>query len=152
GRPSACWYRARFGHFARFHRSHARPDNRRQPPGSFGCRLYDHSADPEDDGATGTGDCIMNTTPAPKILVVDDEPPIRKLLRMGLSSQGYDVLEAPDGKSALELLAKKPALVILDLGLPDVDGHDLLARIRHRQEALPIIVLSSRGDEAGKVA
>ena len=94
----------------------------------------------------------MNTTPAPKILVVDDEPPIRKLLRMGLSSQGYDVLEASDGKSALELLAKKPALVILDLGLPDVDGHDLLRRIRHRQEALPIIVLSSRGDEAGKVA
>jgi len=94
----------------------------------------------------------MNATPAPKILVVDDEPPIRKLLRMGLTSQGYDVLEAPDGKSALELLAKKPALVILDLGLPDVDGHDLLRRIRLRQEALPIIVLSSRGDEAGKVA
>jgi len=83
---------------------------------------------------------------------VDDEPPIRKLLRMGLSSQGYDVLEASDGKSALELLSKKPALVILDLGLPDIDGHDLLRRIRHRQEALPIIVLSSRGDEAGKVA
>jgi two-component system KDP operon response regulator KdpE len=94
----------------------------------------------------------MNTTPAPKILVVDDEPPIRKLLRMGLSSQGYDVLEASDGKSALELLAKKPALVILDLGLPDIDGHDLLRRIRHRRETLPIIVLSSRGDEAGKVA
>jgi len=94
----------------------------------------------------------MNTTPAPKILVVDDEPPIRKLLRMGLSSQGYDVLEASDGRSALELLAKKPALVILDLGLPDIDGHDLLRRIRLREEALPIIVLSSRGDEAGKVA
>jgi two-component system KDP operon response regulator KdpE len=94
----------------------------------------------------------MNTAPAPKILIVDDEPPIRKLLRMGLSSQGYDVLEASDGKSALELLARKPALVILDLGLPDIDGHDLLRRIRHRQEALPIIVLSSRGDEAGKVA
>jgi two-component system, OmpR family, KDP operon response regulator KdpE len=94
----------------------------------------------------------MNTTPAPKILVVDDEPPIRKLLRMGLSSQGYDVMEASDGKSALELLAKKPALVILDLGLPDIDGHDLLRRIRHRRETLPIIVLSSRGDEAGKVA
>jgi len=94
----------------------------------------------------------MSSTPAAKILIVDDEPPIRKLLRMGLSSQGYDVLEAPDGKSALELLAKKPALVILDLGLPDVDGHDLLRRIRHRQESLPVIVLSSRGDEAGKVA
>ena len=87
-----------------------------------------------------------------KILVVDDEPPIRKLLRMGLTTQGYDVLEASNGKLALELLAKKPALVILDLGLPDVDGLDLLQRIRHRQEHLPIVVLSSRGDEADKVA
>jgi two-component system KDP operon response regulator KdpE len=87
-----------------------------------------------------------------KILVVDDEPPIRKLLRMGLTSQGYQVLEAPNGKAALELLAKKPNLVILDLGLPDIDGLDLLRRLRHRQEDLPIVVLSSRGDEAGKVA
>ena len=87
-----------------------------------------------------------------KILVVDDEPPIRKLLRMGLTSQGYQVLEAPNGRTALELLAKKPNLVILDLGLPDIDGLDLLRRIRHRQEDLPIVVLSSRGDEAGKVA
>ena len=62
------------------------------------------------------------------------------------------MLEAPNGKVALELLAKKPALVILDLGLPDIDGLDLLGRIRSRQEDLPIVVLSSRGDEAGKVA
>jgi two-component system, OmpR family, KDP operon response regulator KdpE len=87
-----------------------------------------------------------------KILVVDDEPPMRKLLRMGLASQGYEVLEAPNGKAALELLARKPALVILDLGLPDIDGHELLRRIRQDQESLPIVVLSSRGDEAGKVA
>jgi len=93
----------------------------------------------------------MNTTAA-KILIVDDEPPIRKLLRMGLTSQGYEVLEAPNGKTALDLLAKKPALVILDLGLPDIDGLDLLKRLRHRQDNLPIVVLSSRGDEAGKVA
>jgi two-component system KDP operon response regulator KdpE len=86
------------------------------------------------------------------ILVVDDEPPIRKLLRMGLTSQGYDVLDAPNGRIALELLAKKPDLVILDLGLPDVDGLDLLRTMRHKQENLPIVVLSSRGDEAGKVA
>jgi two-component system KDP operon response regulator KdpE len=87
-----------------------------------------------------------------KILVVDDEPPIRKLLRMGLTSQGYEVLDAPNGKTALDLLAKEPDLVILDLGLPDIDGLDLLRRIRHRDESLPILVLSSRGDEAGKVA
>jgi two-component system KDP operon response regulator KdpE len=93
----------------------------------------------------------MRAAPA-RILVVDDEPPIRKLLRMGLTAHGYEVLDAPNGRIALELLAKKPHLVILDLGLPDIDGLELLQRIRHRQESLPIVVLSSRGDEAGKVA
>ena len=92
------------------------------------------------------------TAPSHKILVIDDEPPIRKLLRMGLASQGYDVLDAPSGKAALELLADRPDLVILDLGLPDVDGLELLRTLRQRQEDLPIVVLSSRGDEAGKVA
>jgi two-component system KDP operon response regulator KdpE len=87
-----------------------------------------------------------------KILVVDDEPPIRKLLRTGLGTQGYEVLEAPNGKAALELLAKKPDLVILDLGLPDIEGLELLKRIRGAQNSLPIVVLSSRGDEAGKVS
>jgi two-component system KDP operon response regulator KdpE len=87
-----------------------------------------------------------------KILVVDDEPPIRKLLRTGLGTQGYEVLEAPNGKAALELLAKKPDLVILDLGLPDIEGLELLKRIRAAQSGLPIVVLSSRGDEAGKVS
>ena len=86
-----------------------------------------------------------------KVLVIDDEPPIRKLLRMGLTTQGYEVLEAPNGKTSLELLAKKPDLIILDLGLPDIQGHDLLRMIRARNEGIPIVVLSSRGDEAGKV-
>jgi two-component system KDP operon response regulator KdpE len=89
---------------------------------------------------------------SPKILVIDDEPPIRKLLRMGLASQGYEVVEASNGKIALEALAGKPDLVILDLGLPDIDGLELLKRIRQRQEGVPVVVLSSRGDEAGKVA
>jgi two-component system KDP operon response regulator KdpE len=86
-----------------------------------------------------------------KIMIVDDEPPIRKLLRMGLSIQGYDVLEASNGKIALDLLKQEPALIILDLGLPDIQGHDLLRMIRARNDSVPIIVLSSRGDEAGKV-
>jgi two-component system, OmpR family, KDP operon response regulator KdpE len=86
-----------------------------------------------------------------KVLIVDDEPPIRKLLRMGLSTQGYEILDAPNGKTALALLESKPDLVILDLGLPDMKGLDLLAMIRARNEAVPIVVLSSRGDEAGKV-
>ena len=87
-----------------------------------------------------------------RVLIVDDEPPIRKLLRMGLTAQGYQVLEAPNGKAALELVAQGPDLVILDLGLPDVQGFDLLRTIRARNEQVPIVVLSSRGDEAAKVA
>jgi two-component system KDP operon response regulator KdpE len=86
-----------------------------------------------------------------KVLVIDDEPPIRKLLRMGLSTQGYEVLEAPNGKAALEILKQEPDLVILDLGLPDIQGHELLRTIRSRNERVPVVVLSSRGDEAGKV-
>src|SRR5262249_56157643 len=93
----------------------------------------------------------VNAAPA-KGLVIADEPPIRKLLRMGLSAHGYEILEAPSGRVSLELLEqKKPDLVILDLGLPDMRGLDLLRIIRSRNESVPIVVLSSRGDEAGKV-
>ena len=91
------------------------------------------------------------SAPRTRVLVVDDEPPIRKLLRMGLSTQGYDILEAANAKASLELLAQKPDLVILDLGLPDMQGLDLLRTMRARNESVPIVVLSSRGDEAGKV-
>jgi two-component system, OmpR family, KDP operon response regulator KdpE len=86
-----------------------------------------------------------------RVLVVDDEPPIRKLLRMGLATQGYQTLEASNGKAALELLKEAPDLIILDLGLPDVQGLELLRTIRARNDNVPIVVLSSRGDEAGKV-
>ena len=86
-----------------------------------------------------------------RVLVIDDEPPIRKLLRMGLASQGYEILEAPNGKIGLEQLAENPDMVILDLGLPDIQGLELLRTIRARNESIPIVVLSSRGDEAGKV-
>jgi len=92
----------------------------------------------------------MNAPPL-RVLVVDDEPPIRKLLRMGLSTQGYQILDAPNGKTALELVAEKPDLIILDLGLPDIPGLDLLRMLRERNEGVPIVVLSSRGDEAAKV-
>ena len=86
-----------------------------------------------------------------RVLVVDDEPPIRKLLRMGLTAQGYQTLEASNGKAALELLGQGPDLIILDLGLPDAQGLELLRTMRARDESVPIVVLSSRGDEAGKV-
>jgi len=92
----------------------------------------------------------MSTVPL-KVLIIDDEPPIRKLLRMGLSTQGYQTIEASNGKIALEMLSHEPGLVILDLGLPDIQGHELLRLIRARNESVPIVVLSSRGDEAGKV-
>jgi two-component system KDP operon response regulator KdpE len=91
------------------------------------------------------------TAPSLRVLVIDDEPPIRKLLRMGLGTQGYEILEAPNGRSGLELLAQNPDLVILDLGLPDIQGLEVLRMIRGRNESVPIVVLSSRGDEAGKV-
>ena len=74
----------------------------------------------------------MSATPL-KVLVVDDEPPIRKLLRMGLETQGYQTMDASNAKAALELMADKPDLVILDLGLPDMQGLDLLREIRARE-------------------
>ncbi|MCJ2058406.1 response regulator transcription factor [Methylobacterium sp. J-048] len=89
---------------------------------------------------------------SPTILVIDDEPPIRKLLRTGLSTQGYAILEAPNAATALEVLGRdRVDLVILDLGLPDMRGHDLLRTIRARHPELPVVVLSSRTDEGGKV-
>jgi len=92
----------------------------------------------------------MTATPL-KVLVVDDEPPIRKLLRTGLGTQGYQTLDASNAKAALDLMSDKPDLVILDLGLPDMQGLDLLRQIRTRREDVPIVVLSSRGDETAKV-
>jgi two-component system, OmpR family, KDP operon response regulator KdpE len=86
-----------------------------------------------------------------RVLVIDDEPPIRKLLRIGLNAHGYHILEAQNGKTALILLGQAPDLIILDLGLPDIQGHELLRMIRARNESVPIVVLSSRGDEVGKV-
>ncbi|HEY7800930.1 MAG TPA: response regulator transcription factor [Hyphomonadaceae bacterium] len=91
------------------------------------------------------------SAPRAKVLVIEDEPPIRKLLRLGLEAHEYEVLEAPNGRKGMELLAESPELVILDLGLPDVRGLDLITQLRQRHEGLPIIILSSRDDEAGKV-
>jgi len=92
------------------------------------------------------------SAPPLRVLVIDDEPPIRKLLRVGLSAHGYQTVEASSGKSALELLHEQPPdLVILDLGLPDMQGHELLRTMRARNDSVPIVVLSSRDDETGKV-
>jgi len=87
-----------------------------------------------------------------RLLVVDDEPPIRRLLRTSLGAEGFEVLEAENAEKALSLIGSaKPEVVILDLGLPDLDGLDVIRRIRAKGSKLPIIVLSSRGYERGKV-
>ncbi|MDK1377800.1 MULTISPECIES: response regulator transcription factor [unclassified Sinorhizobium] len=93
------------------------------------------------------------TISAVKILVVDDEPAIRKLLRVGLTTEGYQVMEAINAKDAIaQVGADQPDLILLDLGLPDMPGHDLLAKWRNEDALdLPIVILSSRTDETGIV-
>ena len=86
-----------------------------------------------------------------RVLVVDDEPPIRKLLRMGLTAQGYQIVEAPNGKTALDLLDQAPDLSFSISACPTCRGSICCRTIRARNESVPIVVLSSRGDEAGKV-
>jgi len=92
------------------------------------------------------------TVSAVKILVVDDEPPIRRLLRVGLATQDYAVSEAGNGKAARESVkADLPDLILLDLGLPDIAGHALLRQWRDAGIDIPVVILSSRTDEAGIV-
>lgn len=95
----------------------------------------------------------MSTTAGPlRVLVVDDEPAIRRFLRVGLSSQGYMVSELDTGLPAVDLACSKATdLIVLDLGLPDVDGIEVIRRVRAAGSPVPIIVLSSRSDETAKV-
>lgn len=92
----------------------------------------------------------MSSVPA-RILVVDDEPQIRRLLRTGLGAHGYALSEAASGEEAiLKTASERPDLIILDLGLPDVDGQTVIRRIREWSDT-PIIVLSVRDREAEKI-
>ena len=87
----------------------------------------------------------------PRVLVVDDEPQIRRFLRVGLEGHGYTVQEAASAEGALRAAAAEPpALVVLDLGLPDREGFEVLERLREWSRA-PVIVLSVRSREAEKV-
>jgi two-component system KDP operon response regulator KdpE len=88
---------------------------------------------------------------APTILIVDDEPQIRRFLRIALNANGYAVLEAGRGREGLELAATRaPDLVVLDLGLPDMDGEQVLQELR-QWSRVPVIILSVRSDEGQKV-
>lgn len=92
-------------------------------------------------------------TAAMRVLVVDDEPAILRFLRAGLSSQGYGVIEARTAEEALAAVRRKAAdLVVLDLGLPDRDGLELIPALKALDAAVPVIILSSRSDERAKVA
>jgi len=85
------------------------------------------------------------------ILVVEDEPEIRRFLRSALGTEGYRVVEAETGeRGAIEAGTQKPDLAIVDLGLPDIDGIEVIRRIR-RWSPMPILVLSARAQESAKV-
>ena len=87
----------------------------------------------------------------PRVLVVDDEPQIQRFLRPALSAAGYDVIEAVTGRDALKAAATSaPDLIILDLGLPDMDGKDVIANLRAWSQ-VPIIILSARDRESEKI-
>ncbi len=87
-----------------------------------------------------------------RVLVVDDEAAIRRYLRASLSAHGYTVFEVESGKGALEAItADRPDIVILDLGLPDIDGVEV-TRVLREWTQMPIIILSVRGQEADKIA
>jgi two-component system, OmpR family, KDP operon response regulator KdpE len=90
--------------------------------------------------------------PATRILVVDDEPQIRRALEINLRARGYEVDTADDGEQALELAARHhPDAVVLDLGLPGIDGVEVIRGLRGWSQ-VPIVVLSVRDQEADKVA
>lgn len=86
-----------------------------------------------------------------KVLIVDDEPQIRKILTISLDSEHYEIFEAYNGNEAIRLAAiRNPEIIILDLGLPDIDGLDVIKEIREFSKS-PIIVLSVRADEKDKI-
>jgi two-component system, OmpR family, KDP operon response regulator KdpE len=88
---------------------------------------------------------------APRILVVDDEEQIRRALRVALRANSYEVIEAADGETGLDLAAaERPDLIVLDLALPDLDGVDVCRRVREWSQ-VPVIVLSAAGDDDAKV-
>lgn len=95
---------------------------------------------------------MTTSTAAKRVLVIDDESAIRKYLHMSLKDQGYQVLDAETGKEGLRILAEQKAdLVILDLGLPDISGEEVLHRLREWSQ-VPVLVLTAQSSDEDKVA
>lgn len=91
-------------------------------------------------------------TPGPRVLLIEDERQIRRFLRISLTSQGFEVLEAENGTAGVAAFNhQRPDLVLLDLGLPDIDGMEVLDALRAQSE-VPVLVVSVRASEAEKVA
>jgi two-component system, OmpR family, KDP operon response regulator KdpE len=95
---------------------------------------------------------LVEPTSRPVILLIEDEPQIRRFLRAALDAQGFKLIEAATGEEGVAAAAtRQPEAIILDLGLPDMDGLDVIRRVRE-WSAIPIIVLSARGQERDKIA
>jgi two-component system, OmpR family, KDP operon response regulator KdpE len=91
------------------------------------------------------------STDAPKLLLIEDEPEIRRFLRVSLANHGYRLVEAGTGKEGVRHAAdQQPDVIILDLGLPDIDGMEVIRDVRQWSQ-VPIIILSARGQEHEKV-
>ncbi len=90
--------------------------------------------------------------PDERVLIVDDEPAIRRFLRVTLTAQAYNIIEAASGQEALErATADKPDIIVLDIGLPDINGIEV-TRLLRQWTQIPIIILSVRGAESDKIA
>jgi DNA-binding response OmpR family regulator len=85
-----------------------------------------------------------------KILVVDDEPKIRRIITSYLAEEGFDIQEAADGETALDLATAEPDLVILDVGLPGIDGIEVLRRLRTRSD-VPVMLVTARAEETDRL-
>jgi len=95
---------------------------------------------------------MTSATGTLNVLIVDDEPAIRRFLRTSLGAEGYNVSEAEDGRGALDAIrGGRIDVLVLDLGLPDIDGIEVVRRLRDLGSKVPIIVLSSRTNESAKV-
>jgi len=103
-------------------------------------------------GSSPSDPSVAEPAPArPVVLLIEDEPQIRRFLRAALGTQGFRLIEAATGEEGLAAAAtRQPEIIILDLGLPDMDGLDIIGRVRE-WSTIPIIILSARGQERDKI-